>query len=164
MHFNGPQSHHKEGSHCLGHSNLNKICCFQVRVTGHLQMIMTSVQVNNPTLKKDPTLGKSKHILVSDNIAGIRSCMVNDQPTHTPHPTLGTAFNLSASGDRYQVISPANITNSWLVCSPPTQLSSFSCKCSISLSGLYHLLVILPVSNWQFPYGVSSWVLSYLLI
>ena len=39
MHLSGPQSHHREGSHCFGYSDLNKMCWFQVTVTGHLQVI-----------------------------------------------------------------------------------------------------------------------------
>ena len=113
-----------------------------------------------PNLKKAPTLRGLKNILVSDNIANIRSFMMNDHPIYTLHPTLGTAFNLSASGDRHQVTSPANSTNSQLVYSPQTQLSSLSYKCSITLLGLYHLLVVLPAPNWQFPHGFSPWVLN----
>ena len=37
-------------SHCLGHNDLNKICELQVTVTGHPQVTVTLVWVNNPTL------------------------------------------------------------------------------------------------------------------
>ena len=115
-----------------------------------------------PNLKKDPTLRESKYILVSDSIANIRSCMINNDPGHTLHPTLETAFNLSARGNRYQVISPANITDSWPVYPPPTQLSSFSFKCSITLPGLYHLISDITctyqaVSLWCQPLSAEPW-------
>ena len=111
-----------------------------------------------PNLKKDPNLRESKYILVSDNTATIGSCMINDHPTITLHPTLGTGFNLSASGDRHQVISTTNITHNWC-----THLQHSYLPSPASAALLYQACitsVTLPVPNWQFPHGVSPWVLS----
>ena len=106
-------------------------------MTGHLQVIMTSMQTNNPAFKKATSLRNSKFILLGDSIVNIRSCMTSDYPTQTLHPILGTASAHLARENRYHAIySCQNCQHTTLlVYSPPILSTNYSCKHGITKSG-----------------------------
>ena len=91
---------------------------------------------DQPNLQKASPLRESKFILVGDNVANIRLCMTNDNPTHTLLPILGTASAHLARGNRYHATcSCENCQHTTLLVYQPPTLSTHSYKHGITNSG-----------------------------
>ena len=95
-HLMDTKINHCEESHCLGHSDPNKMFEMfelQVTVTSHPQVIVTLVWVNNPTSEGLPHTKPGIYWVNRLNSKPTRLCTVMTT-LHILHPTLGIACAL----------------------------------------------------------------------